>query len=717
MNLDNLIIAAGNYHTLISTGSELWGWGDNRYGQIPWLGKDTEEQLRPKWLKIGAEPSIIKIAAGAYFTLILTRGGLFVCGRNDYGQLGLGHTKDQYIPQRLSIPRVTRITDIAAGEYHTIIVTDIGLFVCGRNNYGQLGLGHTKDQYIPQRLSIPDFAPGTSSIIDIATGRNHTLILTNRNGLYGWGQNYNGQIVDLPDFTVREPLHICVKGRGEMVPLVGITAGGRHTILKFYRGKVYLYGNNDYAQCEGPDGVTVDCSDIAAIAAGGNFSFFLFTDGFLYGVGDNCCGQLGIGRGPQRQQTLQQLSSMPGVRRVITRHHNTLISTANGLFVFGNNEHGQLGLGDKVNRYTPQRLIIQETDTDTHRRSLEVGRIVFLSEMSYGKGAVSIVETMPACLYRFPSVLAKNFHTAFFDATGKYVCIVAVLGGDKNPLSPPAFVTPSNLVGQLFKLTEKTGPSDSFRFPQHLCSADSFACTVSEDDKRIEMTAISGNHIYQSTTSFQAITSLPDNFKSTYSGELLTNSSIAYSPRDSAIMACGPANKIMILKKIQQDKGQGISALMKKDVIKVTKWHIDSVDLAFTCNGNRIVLVGSDNRILVCGNGIEDKKIYASILVLPGISAVTCGWKQKVGDIVVLGWANGKVSMYSLMNNAKGGVDLGNEKVLSQGSGDMERKVVSLAYRDNHVFVARKNGLFAYPIDDRNHKKLMCIPRPFIIPT
>ncbi|XP_073738957.1 secretion-regulating guanine nucleotide exchange factor isoform X2 [Callorhinus ursinus] len=114
------------------------------------------------------EPSASEAAPAA--------AALFAWGANSYGQLGLGHKEDVLLPQQLNdFFKPECIRRITGGGGHSAVVTDGGgLFVCGLNKDGQLGLGHTEDVLYftacPSLLGCP--------IQQVACGWDFTIILT-----------------------------------------------------------------------------------------------------------------------------------------------------------------------------------------------------------------------------------------------------------------------------------------------------------------------------------------------------------------------------------------------------------------------------------------------------------------------------------------------------------------------------------------------------------
>jgi len=71
-------------------------------------------------------------------------------GRNFNGELGLNDNKNRNIPQKL--PNIIPIS-ISCGGFHSMVITNEGLFVWGNNKYGQLGLNDNNDRNILQKLS------------------------------------------------------------------------------------------------------------------------------------------------------------------------------------------------------------------------------------------------------------------------------------------------------------------------------------------------------------------------------------------------------------------------------------------------------------------------------------------------------------------------------------------------------------------------------------
>lgn len=181
------VIACGISHTAIVTQvGEIYCWGYNLWGQLG-LGDNLNCNF-PHKLSIS---HVMSVSCGAYYTIILTKTECFSCGVNYYGQLGLGNNHDQY-----SMKKINGILNpilISCGSCHTVALTSDGVYSWGLNNHGQLGLGDDKNKHTPKKINLQGTLI-TLSIMSISCGSYHTTILTKRGELFVCGRNDFGQI-------------------------------------------------------------------------------------------------------------------------------------------------------------------------------------------------------------------------------------------------------------------------------------------------------------------------------------------------------------------------------------------------------------------------------------------------------------------------------------------------------------------------------------------
>jgi hypothetical protein len=196
---------SGDFTIIINENNEVYGCGDNTYGQ---LGNSTasnqQTRLTPMDLStIPSERKVIKSATGVYFTLVLLDDGtVYGCGNNGVGQLGDGTTggpnNEQLTltPMDLSMISLGRkVINIACGSIHTIILLDDGtVYGCGDNEYGQLGDGNSGFGNYSDTL-VQMILYGEKAI-NIACGSAHTIVLLNNGYVYACGNNQFGQLGD-----------------------------------------------------------------------------------------------------------------------------------------------------------------------------------------------------------------------------------------------------------------------------------------------------------------------------------------------------------------------------------------------------------------------------------------------------------------------------------------------------------------------------------------
>lgn len=285
-------IVASACHVLILTDRGLYSYGYPGFSQLELSHNDGTTFAPIAKLPPGR---IQQMAAGYNHTLALTDQGLYVCGRNSFGQLGLGNRNDRavFTPVMQPLLRIM-IQQVTAGAYHTLVLTNQGLYVCGSNRSGQLGLGHTDDS---STLTLVTELP-SGTILQIAAGYNHTLVLTDQ-GLFACGANGYGQLGlghtnDCATFT---PLVKLPPGKIRQV-----VAGAYHTLVLTDQG-LFACGDNGYGQLglDNMDNCTILTSvetlppeSIQQVVAGAHHTLVLTNQG-LYACGSNRAGQLGLG--------------------------------------------------------------------------------------------------------------------------------------------------------------------------------------------------------------------------------------------------------------------------------------------------------------------------------------------------------------------------------------------------------------------------------------
>ena len=186
-------ITCGKFHSLALTKeSVVYAWGSNEQGQ---LGTDIVDGscVCPNPILTLQPLFIAQVRSGASHSFALTSSGsLFSWGRNTFGQLGLGDTKDRRVPTLVESIQNRIVVSVDGGEEHSILLTQEGsVFSFGCGVYGQLGHDSKANQLTPKQL----FDLMGSVVIQVACGRMHTLVAKlNPLTLYAFGLGTNGQL-------------------------------------------------------------------------------------------------------------------------------------------------------------------------------------------------------------------------------------------------------------------------------------------------------------------------------------------------------------------------------------------------------------------------------------------------------------------------------------------------------------------------------------------
>jgi alpha-tubulin suppressor-like RCC1 family protein len=139
------------------------------------------------------------------------------------------------------------VVAVGAGAQHSIVAAGDALFVWGNNKYGQLGCGelHEKPVCSPMMLRWLE----NVTVTQLTCGDHHSIVVTNQSTVYAWGCNEKGQL-GLGDTKLRSrPVRV---DRLWGIPIVNVAAGGEHSLAVTTNGMLFTWGSNSNGQLGHP---------------------------------------------------------------------------------------------------------------------------------------------------------------------------------------------------------------------------------------------------------------------------------------------------------------------------------------------------------------------------------------------------------------------------------------------------------------------------------
>ncbi|GMH39756.1 hypothetical protein BSKO_07654 [Bryopsis sp. KO-2023] len=311
-------------------------------------------------------------------------GKVFVWGRNDCGQLGLGEDVEEALrPKPLVFEE--EVIDVACGGMHAVALLASGkVFSWGVNDEGGLGRNTENehwekaekaikelspeqlDSYTPALVAFPEEGVKITSIV---AGDSSCFALDSDGRVWGWGtfRNINGVLGFLPAVKIQlVPAKVLdLKKDDKVVKIVG---GANHVACFTEKKAVYSWGTAEQGALarfkEGdiadevkskekllvPGRVAFDEGvEITDIHAGQYATFFATEKEGLLGCGLNNAKQMGLGEKHERNLvfTPEKLPNFGALKTITGGSHHTIALAEEGdVLTCGRTVYGGLGLSD-----------------------------------------------------------------------------------------------------------------------------------------------------------------------------------------------------------------------------------------------------------------------------------------------------------------------------------------------------------------------------------
>ncbi|XP_063166477.1 probable E3 ubiquitin-protein ligase HERC6 [Candoia aspera] len=235
------------------------------------------------------------------------------------------------------------------------------LFCWGNGSYGQLGLGEEgASQPVPLRRVPP--AGGRQEVALAACGERRTLLLLADGSLASCGDNGQGQLGRrLPPGQRRGYVPDRIQAL-EAQTIVYISCGKEHSLAICNQGRVFSWGAGGFGQLGTgkledsliPKKInSLSRYNVIQIACGHYHSIALTKDGQVFSWGQNIHGQLGLGKGLSSQTNPCNVSSLAGIplaQVAAGGAHSFVLSHSGIAYGWGRNSAHQLGLSQRTSK-------------------------------------------------------------------------------------------------------------------------------------------------------------------------------------------------------------------------------------------------------------------------------------------------------------------------------------------------------------------------------
>jgi alpha-tubulin suppressor-like RCC1 family protein len=247
-------VAAGwDHNLLLAHDGTVFSFGDNAFGRTG-LNTTVGDTLIPTPIiatNLGGK-TIKQVAAGNTHSLLLADDGVvFSFGSNSLGRTGInsvaGNTTIATPINAANLGGKT-ITQIAAGNQHSLLLADDGtVFSFGFNGNGETGMNTDVGSTLVA-TEIDSTLLGGKTIAQIAAGNLHSLLLADDGTVFSFGfngQSQTGLNSDVGNTLLATPIDATNLAGKTIVQVAG---GGNHSLLLADDGTIFSFGLNSNGQ-------------------------------------------------------------------------------------------------------------------------------------------------------------------------------------------------------------------------------------------------------------------------------------------------------------------------------------------------------------------------------------------------------------------------------------------------------------------------------------
>jgi alpha-tubulin suppressor-like RCC1 family protein len=230
-------------------------------------------------------------------------------------------------------------------------------YVWGNNSAGQLGINNRSSRQSPVQVGEDDWS-------ETAMGNEHCVSVKNNGTLWSWGINTTGNLGLGNRVNRSSPVQVGSDTSWYEPGAGGEGAGGGHSVCTKTDGTIWSWGNGGSGRL-GHGNVINRSSPVqigaltnwARVACGDDFTLAVKTNGTMWSWGRaSAIGQTGQNNLINLSSPVQIGADTNWAQVAAGGNHSLAVKTNGQLWAWGSNSEGRLGINDQYSRSSPVQV-------------------------------------------------------------------------------------------------------------------------------------------------------------------------------------------------------------------------------------------------------------------------------------------------------------------------------------------------------------------------
>ena len=344
-----------NYSGGLTNTGQVWGWGYNGSGE---LGINSTTNTSTPVSILGNKKTFCTISSGTNYLLSIDKNGqVWGWGNNAWGQLGINSTSYPYTPLSILGGRKTFcFISAGIGQSSGGIDKNGQVWCWGKNTRGELGNNSVVCTSTPVSI-----LGNKKTFCNINIGVEATYAIDKNGQLWGWGYNTSGVLGNNSSVNTSTPVSIL----GAKKTFCDINGGQYFAVGIDKNGQVWTWGSNsggslgtnDAIQRSTPVSILGAKKTFCGISAY-RYAMGIDNHGQVWGWGYNIWGGLGNGTILNTKTPVSILGSKKTFCGIaVGESHTIALDHNNKIWSWGGNNSGQLGINQTIIKYTPISIL------------------------------------------------------------------------------------------------------------------------------------------------------------------------------------------------------------------------------------------------------------------------------------------------------------------------------------------------------------------------